>query len=282
MTTSVPPMFEHLVDDAGLFPPERLPMAAAVERHRADARRGHPVLSHRFLCPASQVDALRAQLRHADAFRLGVIVDTGADGVAAATATATSDERLTLETVEIPLPAERVADAAEALAPQLTAVQARVFAEIPRVAGWRAALEALAEHGVGAKVRCGGVRADLFPSVAELAAFISVTSALGVPFKATAGLHHAVRHRDPRTGFDHHGFLNLLLAVCRTVEGAPPDDIAAVLATDDATALTEESRGVTTSTAQRARQLLVAYGSCSTSEPIDDLVGLGLIEKDAS
>lgn len=281
MTPSVPPLFAGLVDDAGLFPPERLPMAAAVERHRADARRGHPVLSHRFLCPASQVGALRAQLRHADALRLGVIVDTGVDGVAPAAA-ATSDDRLSLETVEIPLPADQVADAAEQLAPRLTAVEARVFAEIPRVPGWRAALDVLADHGVGAKVRCGGVRADLFPSVAELAAFVSAAAALGVPFKATAGLHHAVRHRDPRTGFEHHGFLNLLLAVCRAVDGAPPDDIAAVLATDDATALAEESRAVTTATAQRARQLLVAYGSCSTSEPIDDLVGLRLIQKDAS
>lgn len=41
------------VDDAGLFPPGSRPMAVAVARHRADEAAGHPMLSNRFLCPAS-------------------------------------------------------------------------------------------------------------------------------------------------------------------------------------------------------------------------------------
>ena len=51
-----------LVDDAGLFPPEQLPMAAALARHRADEAAGHPMLTHRFLCPASRLGELRAEL----------------------------------------------------------------------------------------------------------------------------------------------------------------------------------------------------------------------------
>ena len=39
-----------LVDDAGLFPPESLPMAEALTRHRADEAAGHLMLSGRFLC----------------------------------------------------------------------------------------------------------------------------------------------------------------------------------------------------------------------------------------
>ena len=40
------------------------------------------------------------------------------------------------------------------------------------------------------------------------------------PFKCTAGLHNAVRHRDPDTGFEHHGFLNVLLATRASLDGA--------------------------------------------------------------
>src|SRR5205085_6885486 len=79
-----------LVDDAGLFPPEQLPMAAALARHRADEAAGHPMLSHRFLCPASRLAELRAELARLEEgdgrapLRLGLILDTGLDGLAAA------------------------------------------------------------------------------------------------------------------------------------------------------------------------------------------------------
>ena len=265
----VPPLFARLVDDAGLFPPERLPMATAVARHRADARAGHRVLTHRFLCPASRLDELAGQLADDEIMRVGVVVDTDLDRLLAA------DRRLELETVEIALPRERPADGVEALA--AADIGGRVFGEVPRVDGWRDALTALADHGLGAKVRCGGLQADLFPTSDELAGFVHSCATLDLPFKATAGLHHAVRHRDPATGFDHHGFLNLLVAVGRAVAGAAPGEVARALTLDNAAALSEEARAMAPTTVERTRHLLVAYGSCSTSEPIDDLVALGLV-----
>lgn len=274
---AVPTLFLDLVDDAGLFPPERLPMPAAVARHRADAAVGHPVLTHRFLCPASELDSLRAQLERDDKIRLGLIADTGTVGLPARCASVAADARLRLETVEIALPDERVAVAARSLVPVLTAIDALVFVEIPRVPGWRDALDVAAAAGLGAKVRCGGARADLFPAPHELAAFVVGAVARGVRFKATAGLHHAVRYRDPRTGFHHHGFCNLLVAVCRAVQGAPVSDVAAALAVDDAAEVAAQARAVTRSVATSARALFVAYGSCSTREPVDDLEALDLL-----
>src|SRR5690606_33764972 len=52
-----------LVDDAGLFPPTSLAMADALARHRRDQAAGSPVLTHRFLCPASRITELRSGLR---------------------------------------------------------------------------------------------------------------------------------------------------------------------------------------------------------------------------
>lgn len=280
---TAPELFAALVDDAGLFPPERLPMAAAVARHRADAARGHPVLTHRLLCPASQITALLAQLGDAETLRVGLIADTGPAGLRAAVSTITRDDRLELETVEVVLSGADVDPAVVDLLPALRGGGSWVFAEAPRTAGRDqtvAALDALAALGMGAKVRCGGVRAELFPTTVELAWFVHACVELHLPFKATAGLHHAVRHRDPRTGFEHHGFVNLLLAVCRSVEGHDQVAVERALALDDPAAVAAEAARVDPSLATRARRLFVAYGSCSTSEPLDDLDALGLVEKE--
>ena len=276
----LPPLFGALVDDAGLFPPEQLRMAAALARHRTDRAAGHPVLTHRFLCPATAVDDLRAHLAADEDVRVGLIVDTGLAGVTDAVAAVGADDRLRLETVEVALPTADPAVAAERHVPGLADIGASLFVEVPRTAGWRAALGILAEHGVGAKIRCGGVHTDLFPTVDELAAFLSAAVASGIAFKATAGLHHAIRSRDPRTGFIHHGFVNLLVATCRAVQGAPAGDVVAALTLDDADVLADVARTMPDPVAIAARRALVAYGSCSTSEPLADLRALDLIGDD--
>ena len=268
-----------LVDDAGLFPPASLPMGAALARHRADESAGYPMLSHRFLCPASRLGELRAELDAEENLRLGLILDTGLDGLAPALAETADEPRLALELVEVPAPtAGDVGAALDALA----GFGAAAFVEGPRDPGWVKALSARhpPESGGplrGAKVRCGGARAELFPSPEELAAFVCTCFEHGVPFKATAGLHGAVRHRDESTGFVHHGFLNLVLAAVRAASGAPLDRVAAVLASTDGPALAAEARAVSGRELAAARLLFRAYGSCSTSEPREEAVALGLV-----
>lgn len=277
-----------LVDDAGLFPPEELPMSAALARHRADSAAAHPVLTGRFLCPAARLPELTAALEPADRLALGLITPLDGDAARQALERLAGEPRLRLAATEGPLPAaDTSAEAARRAVTEVRRLSGLLpegvthYAELPVTGDWSEALAVLADAGLGAKVRCGGVRAELFPTVAQLAGFVHTCAGLALPFKATAGLHNAVRHRDPRTGFTHHGFLNLLLAVCRAVDGGTPDDLAAVLSETDPSVLAEQARQVGEGTAERARALLVGYGSCSTREPIDDLRELGLVDAPA-
>jgi hypothetical protein len=129
----------------------------------------------------------------------------------------------------------------------------------------------------GAKVRCGGPRAELFPSPEELAAFLCACADTAVNFKATAGLHGAVRHRDEATGFVHHGYLNLVLGTARAAAKASPEVVAEVLASTDEVALVAEFQSVSARVALLTRAMFRAYGSCSTSEPLEEAANLGLL-----
>jgi hypothetical protein len=252
-------LYTALVDDAGLFPPTSLHMSEALARNRRDLERDIQVLSHRFLCPASRLDRLRAEDWQPS--RIGLIMDTSE---------LPPFDDLPVDFVEARLPAERTV---EQLAGELDLpANVRLFVEVPP----RKYIPDVPD-GVGLKVRCGGDKADQFPGVEPLAAFIRFCVENEVPFKATAGLHHAVRHFDPSLGVDRHGFLNLLLAVCEAVEHREP---APVLRSTDVGHLVQVAGAVPEETAKRARQLLVSYGSCSTTAPVEDLRSLGLIEEE--
>lgn len=248
-------LYIALVDDAGLFPPASLHMSEALARHQRDQERGFQVLTHRFLCPTSRLDGLRRE----DVLprRIGLIVDTPE---------IPPFDDLPVDSVEI-----RV-DALALLPEGGLPPDVRLFVEVP--AG---KYVADVPQGAALKVRCGGLTAEDFPSAEHLAGFIRFCAEHDIPFKATAGLHHAVRHFDPTLGVDRHGFLNLLLAVCEAVEQRDP---VPVLRTTDVSHLVQLARAVSEETAKRARALLVSYGSCNTGAPLDDLRALGLIEED--
>lgn len=275
-------LLRGLVDDAGLFPPEELDMAAAVARHAADRAAASPALTHRFVCPVSRFPELLAHLDglegrgRFEVLALGPATEDTWRGIEAVL----GDERLSVVGLETVLPAEQaerevalaVADALAARVPGLE-VYVEVGVRPLRVTD----LDLLVVHGHRAKVRCGGVRRELFPTAAELAAFIAAAAVRGLPFKATAGLHHPVTHTDARTGFDHFGFLNVLTAVGRAIAGAPVAGIEAALVERDPGVVAAAATELNADGAGDVRGLFCSFGSCSTSEPLDDLAALGLV-----
>ncbi|GAA0528040.1 hypothetical protein GCM10011581_40930 [Saccharopolyspora subtropica] len=152
-----------------------------------------------------------------------------------------------------------------------------VFVEVPRDERRAEVIARCATAGYRAKFRTGGVRADLYPDEAELATAIRSVVEAGVPFKATAGLHHAVRNTDPGTGFEQHGYLNLLLATDAAVDFADDTEIAAVLAERDADKIAERVAKLDSARVTAARTRFLSFGTCSIAEPLTELVDLGLV-----
>lgn len=253
-------LLERLIDHAALFPPASLPMEAALEADRRARAGAEAWMLGRFICPATKLHELPQ-----DPPRLSVVVDGEPSADPAA---------LPVEVVEARgVPIDRIRE--------LFGQEVGVFVELAIDDGLEAALHGLDGASLGAKVRCGGVTADAFPTVEELARFVCACQDVGVPWKATAGLHHPIR--GVRDGLPMHGFLNLLAAAAFADAGEDP--VAAILAEEDPAAFTVDDDGLTVHgrhataaelTKVRSERLL-AYGSCSFSEPVEDLTALGIL-----
>lgn len=255
-------LLERLIDHAALFPPASLPMGAAVEEDRRARASAEAWMLDRFICPATRLHELPD-----DPPPLSVVVD----GEPSADPGALPIELVEARGVSL----ERIRD--------LFGQEPEVFVELAVGEGLEPALAGLSNAGAGAKLRCGGVTADAFPSVEQVARFVCACEEIGVPWKATAGLHHPVRHVDQDTGFHMHGFLNLLAAAAFADEGE--EAVAAILAEEDPVAFTVDDREFglhgyradADAIARMRRERLVAYGSCSFSEPVEDLTALGVL-----
>lgn len=269
------PLFTGLFDDAALFPPGDAPMAAAVPAHRELlARLRH--LTGPFVVPAARLDELSAALTPGPPIGISLIATAG--DLPAAAARVEASPGLVLAGVEVSVATDAVA-AQEALRALDEVVPAGVpsAVELPRTAAQEAVLDVLAGTGYRAKLRTGGLRAELFPSPDELADTLSACVARGIALKCTAGLHHAVRSTDPSTGFLHHGFLNVLLTVSAVLDGAPAAAAAEHLRSTDAAALVAALRSWTPEQIARVRATFTSFGTCSVLEPVDDLIALGLL-----
>jgi hypothetical protein len=265
MVGPIPAMLRGLIDDAALFPPGSAPMEAAVPAHRGYRQSWYEAMIGPLLVPQTRLAELGEHLGRG-ALRIGVIVDGDLELVAANVAA-------------LPPPVEVLhfesRHALEHLAAHAPAWGKPVYAELPFGDD---ALDAVRATGFTPKFRTGGLAAEFFPGPETLAAAIAGCRRRGLQFKLTAGLHQAVRHRDPATGFEHHGFLNVLVAAADASDGAPTADIAATLASTDTADLAERARRVL----QRPRALWTGYGSCSIDEPLNDLIELGLLHRGTS
>ncbi len=246
------PAFLHaFVDDAAIFPPGNAALADAVLAHQTHRASGYADLVGGFVVSdlkiadlaqvvqgsvvqGSVVQGSVVQERGSSVARpplaLNVVVTGGAGAIEPAVTWVARSEGLALHALEFALRDEE--DLAHNARRLVTVVQGlgealddvTVYAEPPIPSGepthgWSAALDELAAAEIPLKFRTGGVSAEFFPSPEQLAVCLESALDRELPFKCTAGLHHAVRHRDEQTGISHHGFLNVLLATRTALHG---------------------------------------------------------------
>jgi hypothetical protein len=271
----VPPLFARLIDDAAVFPPGNAPIPEALAAHAEHRAAWYADLVGPLLLPASAA----LPLDPASLPRIGVVGDTGLAGAHAAFQAATASGRWAQYEVAVakrgedPQPGLRTLLGEAAMGPDID-----VYAEVPLTWGLLDALDTLSSERAGGvrvapKFRTGGLAAELFPTPVELAAVICACRERYLPFKLTAGLHHALRYTDPETGFTHHGFLNVLAGSLAAQDGAEVADVAELLGGTDPVPVVEAVRGRLAD----ERPLWIGFGSCSVEEPLTDLTNLGLL-----
>jgi hypothetical protein len=242
-------LLARLIDHAPTFPPASLPSAEALAEDARAAASPHAFMLARLVWPASRLVELRPS------------------------------ERAISAVLDAPVPDDFSIDALEA--PPLfdpgaggagVPVSGEVYVETPLDGGLEERLDHLAELGLRAKVRCGGASV---PSGDALAMFVRACRERRLVFKATAGLHRAVRSNGD------HGFLNLLAAV--VFDG---EEEAAFAETDasaftlDAWAFVWRDRSASAGELARVRhELFHSLGSCSFFEPVGELEALGMLPR---
>lgn len=265
---------------------------ALAEHQRWASQRFGSVLS-RFSCPVDRLVELLAAPLQGETLQVGVIGRSAKDRDEWSQLRE-GDARLMTEfenrignraeiaAYEVRVPSDR---AAEEYFDELVGFSSvDVFAELPWEADTADAIAAASGHDwLALKARTGGTKSGSVPSAEDLAELIWCGMSLEVPFKLTAGLHHALPNVNPDTGDRQHGFLNVLTAsVLAYVEEMPSKELVGVLRCDDPGKwffseheMTFWGHSVSTSDIDAPREIFLGFGSCSIKEPYDDIRSLG-------
>ena len=260
-------LLRRLIDYAGMYPPESLGLEDAVSTYLRHRRGPHEWMLGPFLCPSSGLHDLE-WLLGGEPIPVGVVFDQPAEeAVASIVASGLSMQQIEARDLAV-----------EALIPELDAgLTVWLEAEPGRV-------QAIASRNpgrrIGVKIRCGGATPEDFPTPAALAAGMHETFGCGLPFKATAGLHHPWRHFSPDVGTWRHGFLNLAAASAALVLTGDLNRVEDILAVQQPGILSGHHLRLGDETfsiadLSSARVFFRSYGSCSFDEPVEDLVAMG-------
>ena len=254
MTRSLHILLDGLVDYAGLFPPAALSMGKAVASYEEYRRSPQAWALGRFVVPVERLGEVPRS------FPVSVL--------------ATPDTMPGVDVVEV-----KAASAADVDRIAAARGSRTVYVEITDLA----LLDSIAGHGLRAKFRTGGITAEAFPPAETIAAFLRGCSERGIPFKATAGLHHPIRCVRPLTYEANaptgrmHGFLNVFIAA------AMPEFATQILQEDNPRAFGFDDAGlwwhdlrVTCEELVRVREdFAISFGSCSFEEPLREIQEYG-------
>lgn len=282
-----------LIDYAGLFPPAGLGMAETVRNYAAYQRGPEAWALARLVVPVARLFEFEAALQalpgeDRTGARFPVTALLGTDPAADLAAVCTFNERqgpagphiLSLEgRVSVP---DHVARLRAAVPDEF-----ELYCELPLSADLTGLVCQVEAVGAAAKVRTGGLTPADIPAPEAVLSFLAACATEGVPFKATAGLHHAMRaERALTTAPDgaraiQFGYLNVVLAATVLWHERPLEEAFRLLTLEASAPLqVEEQRlvwgGLVISRDEivEARQEFIrAIGACSFTEPLAEAPG---------
>jgi hypothetical protein len=293
-STALQSLLTGLIDYAGLFPPAGLGMDETVRNYDSYVKGEHAWMLGRLIVPAARLEEYAEALRNAgidaSTWSLSVLA-TATDADVIARFNTGADESGSggsgsIDSLEIKAASAReIQDAAQAFGGNY-----QLYFEMPPEK-WPSLLQATAVAKARAKIRTGGDVPSAIPEESRVLEFLRIASERRLAFKATAGLHHPLRamqrltyKTDSPTGV-MHGFLNVFCAAALLWnEPEQRQEAAWMLSERDADAITMDeamtwhNSGVilTVQQIREAREkFCIGFGSCSFTEPIDDLRKLG-------
>ena len=289
MLASVKALLSSIVDYAGLFPPAKLSLPEAMATYAQDQMAAYCWMLGQFVLPASRLNEFVALLPTfpLKQWSLSAIL-SGEVELEIEKIKSFDQDAIAITALEFPplLPPQ-----IQHLLPHLP-VGVDAFFEIPLSQDLKPYLAVLQHPGVSAKIRTGGITPAAFPSAAQLAQAIVALITAGIPFKATAGLHHPLPANHPVTYAPDspatlmHGFLNvaILAAIAnqQKVTLAEALDILQISSikgcefTEDQIIWRDRHLNIAELAASR-QHCFRSFGSCSFQEPIEDLKKLNLI-----
>ena len=248
MTGSLKALVGRLIDYAGLYPPAALSLPEVLDNYRRYLASDDRWMLNRLVLPAAKLGEVK----------LG------------------EDWRITLLVERAP----------GTLPPQIETLEYKGGRKLSLPTYCEVPLDQI-ETGF-AKVRTGGLTPDVIPQPSQIADFLAQAAAKRLAFKATAGLHHAIRAQRKLTyAADSpcgvmHGFINVFVAAAFAWHEADRALILDVVQEDSESVFEFREddmrwRGKVLTTAQIAaarRDFAHSFGSCSFEEPVADLHAL--------
>ena len=287
MLASIRALLTGIVDYAGTFPPAALSLTETITQYVEAARSPHGWLLGRLVVPAGALRQFDREVVPGErecnvSIVLGVHPAAHLDEAIAYAARPNPAYRITA--LEFPpLNASEIRDLSRQVPPEIES-----FFEVPIDTHLESHVQAIAASGALAKVRTGGVAPGAFPTPEGLGRFVEACLDAGVAFKATAGLHHALRGCYPLTyepgspTETMYGFLNVAVAAAVLHGGA---DMASAVDALRLESFDFRDEGLvykgrvfrSEELADARRRLFRSFGSCSVREPIDELARLHLL-----
>jgi hypothetical protein len=295
---SVDALLADLIDYAGLFPPASEDMRRALENYATYVQSADRAALGRFIVPILRLTELEeagTELMprgpRSEPWHLSVLV---AEDVRSATeemqkfnSRHSSRSRAGRAVIDV---AEMKASTMDEIDHQRRDLSASFTAyfEISISGDVSPLVKRIAQVGARAKVRTGGVTPEAFPPAEAVVDFMVACRREAVPFKATAGLHHAVRseyrltYQPESPKWMMYGFLNVFIAAAMLYSGESDEAALAVLEDRDPSAFRFEDdaiewrrKRITTQQILASRaEFAISFGSCSFREPVDELAHL--------